>query len=336
MKSLQSKIRWGILGTGYIAHKFAEALSYIPDAELIAVGSRTQESSSAFAREFAIPRIYASYQALLADADVDIVYVATVNTCHRENCLDALNAGKPVLCEKPFTVNTFEAEQVIALAKEKKVFLMEALWTRFIPAFVEARKMWEQGTIGELFSTISDFGFICTPGAANPLYRSDLAGGAFLDVGAYPVSLAHIVFGEPNSIEGLANMGKTGVDEQSAMIFKYDNGKMALGYASFKVESPKEATILGNKGYIRIHSPFFCPSSFTVVLNGKAPQTYHFPYKGNGWNYEAEEAMKCLREGRLESEVVPHTESLSLMRTMDRFRETIDLHFPFEGTPISI
>jgi dihydrodiol dehydrogenase / D-xylose 1-dehydrogenase (NADP) len=324
------KIRWGILGTGYIARKFAEALSAVPDAELIAVGSRTQKSAEAFATEYKIPVSYDSYQALLEDPAVDVVYIATVNNCHRENCMAAIEARKPILCEKPFMVNCKEAEEVIAFAKERKVFLMEALWTRFIPAFKEARRMWEDGVIGELQTAMSEFGFICERDSSNPLYNPALAGGSFLDVGAYPVSLAHIAFGEPDSVAGLATIGSTGVDEQAGMLFGYRNGQMALGYSSFRVDSPKEATVAGTKGYIRIHAPFYCPSSFTLHLNGQEPQFFEFPYEGNGWNYEAVEVMECLRAGKLESEVVPHAETLALMRTMDRFRAQIGLKYPDE------
>jgi dihydrodiol dehydrogenase / D-xylose 1-dehydrogenase (NADP) len=327
---MSEKIRWGILGTGYIARKFAEALSVIPDADLVAVGSRTQNSADAFAKEYHVPAIYSSYQAVLEDPTVDVVYIATVNNCHRDNCLEAIQVGKPILCEKPFMVNSNEAEQVIAFAKERKVFLMEALWTRFIPAFKNARRLWEDGVIGEVQTAMSEFGFVCERDMSNPLYNPALAGGSFLDVGAYPLSLAHIVFGEPDSVAGLAMIGPTGVDEQAGMLFGYRTGQLAVGYSSFKVDSPREATVVGTKGFIRIHSPFYCPSAFTLQLNGQEPQTFEFPYEGNGWNYEAVEVMECLRAGKLESEVVPHQETLALMRSMDRYRAQIGLKYPDE------
>jgi dihydrodiol dehydrogenase / D-xylose 1-dehydrogenase (NADP) len=328
---MTDKIRWGILGTGYIAHKFAEALAVVPGAELTAVGSRTRTSAAAFALEYGVERVHASYQSLVEDPQVDVVYVATVNTLHRENCLAALSAGKAVLCEKPFMVNSVEAEEVAAFARKHKVFLMEALWTRYIPAFKKARQMWEDGVIGELHMAMAEFGFICEPTAGNPLLDPHLAGGSFLDVGAYPLSLAHIVFGEPATIAGLAHIPSSGVDEQAAMVFGYPGGQMALGYSSFKVESPQEATVVGTKGYIRIHSRFFCPSAFTLHLNGKEPQTFEIPYHGNGWNYEAVEVMDCLRAGKLESDLAPLTESLALMRSMDRYRALIGLKYPFES-----
>jgi dihydrodiol dehydrogenase / D-xylose 1-dehydrogenase (NADP) len=324
-------IRWGILGTGYIARKFAEALTFVPEARLVAVGSRSAQTAEDFAREYQRPRVHASYQALIEDPEVDVVYIATVNNLHRENCLAALNAGKPVLCEKPFMVNSAEAVEVISLAREKKLFLMEALWTRYIPAFQKARQVWEAGLIGELKVVESDFGFICDRNPPGPLYDPALAGGSMLDVGAYPISLAHIAFGEPDSVAALAHIDETGVDVQTGMLFGYRGGQIGVGYSSFDVESPKEATIIGTKGFIRIHTPFFCPSSFSVHINGQDPQLYTIPYEGNGWNYEAVEVMRCLREGQMESELAPHAETLALMRTMDRIRREIRLKYPFEG-----
>jgi predicted dehydrogenase len=324
------KTRWGVLGTGYIARKFAEALAVIPEAGLAAVGSRTLDSARAFAQEYHVARFYGSYQELVDDPQVDVVYVATVNNLHRENCLAALQAGKPVLCEKPFMVNSAEAEEVIAFARRQGLFLMEALWTRFVPAFVKARQMWEAGVIGDLRVVESEFGFICEKTPPAPLYDPALAGGSLLDVGAYPISLAHIAFGEPDRIASLGWMGASGVDEQTGMLFGYRGGQLGIGYSSFQVESPKEASLVGTKGYIRIHAPYFCPSTYTLFLNGQEPQVFNVPYEGNGWNYEAIEVMECLRDGRLESEIAPHRETLALMRTMDRIREQIGLKFPFE------
>jgi dihydrodiol dehydrogenase / D-xylose 1-dehydrogenase (NADP) len=327
---LVDKIRWGFLGTGYIAQRFAEALEFIPDAELAAVGSRTLSSAETFAKQYHVPCVHSSYQALVEDPDVDVVYVATVNSWHYNNCLAALQAGKPVLCEKPFMVNSAEAEEVISLARAKRLFLMEALWTRFIPAFIQARQMWESGVIGDVRVVMSEFGFICDRTPPAPLFNSELAGGSLLDVGAYPISLAHILFGEPDTLASLAQIGETGVDEQTGMLLGYHGGQLALGYSSFNVESPKEATIVGTKGRIHIHAPYFCPSSFSLHLFDKEPEVFNIPYEGNGWNYEAVEVMHCLRSGTIESDIASHQETLALMRTMDRLRTQIGLKFPFE------
>ena len=327
---MTDKIRWGFLGTGSIARNFAKALEFVPDAELAAVGSRTLPSAEAFAKQFDVPRVHGSYQALVEDPNVDVVYVATVNSWHHKNCLDAMQAGKPVLCEKPFMVNSGEAEEVISFAREKRLFLMEALWTRFIPAFMRARQMWESGVIGDVRVVMSELGFIVDRTPPAHLFISELAGGSVLDMGAYPISLAHILFGEPDTIASLAQIGETGVDEQTGMLFGYHHGQLAMGYSSFNVESPKEATVVGTKGYIQIHTPFYCPSSFTLHLNGKEAEVFNIPYEGNGWNYEAVEVMQCLRSGKLESNLVLHQETLALMRTMDRIRAQIGLKYPFE------
>ncbi|HSM25660.1 MAG TPA: Gfo/Idh/MocA family oxidoreductase, partial [Anaerolineaceae bacterium] len=232
---MTKKFRWGIVGTGYIAKTFATALSYIPDAEAYAVGSRTLESAQAFAKEKNVPVAYGTYEELFDDPNVDVVYIATVNSLHRQNCIDAINAGKPVLCEKPFMLNSEEAIEVINFAKEKKVFLMEALWTRYIPAFQKARKMWEDGVIGTVYGAYSDIGWVYERDSSHPLYKPELGGGSLLDLGAYPVTIAHVVFGEPKNISSIGFVGPLGVDEQNGIVFGYDDGKMALGYSSFKV-----------------------------------------------------------------------------------------------------
>ena len=327
---MTDKIRWGILGTGGIAHKFAQALEFIPDAELAAVGSRALSSAEAFAKEFDVPCAHGSYQALVEDPDVDVVYVATVNSWHHKNCLDALRAGKPVLCEKPFMVNSEEAEEVVSLAREKQLFLMEALWTRFIPAFEQARQMWESGVIGDVRVVMSELCFTIDRIPPSHPFNSELAGGSMLDMGAYPIMLAYMLFGEPDTIASLAHIGETGVDEQTGMLFGYRGGQHALGYSSFNVQSPIEATVVGTKGYIRLHTPFFCPPGFTLHLNGMDSEVFNIPYEGNGWNYEAVEVMQCLRSGKLESDMVPHQETLALMRIMDRIRAQIGLKYPFE------
>jgi dihydrodiol dehydrogenase / D-xylose 1-dehydrogenase (NADP) len=327
---MDKKFRWGIIGTGYIARTFAKALTYIPDAETYAVGSRTIESAATFAKNLNVPKVYDTYQGVVDDPDVDAVYIATVNSLHKQNCIDAINAGKPVLCEKPFMLNSEEAKEVITLAREKKVFLMEALWTRYIPAFQKARQMWEDGVIGDVYSATSDIGWVYERDETHPLYQPALGGGSLLDLGAYPVSIAHIVFGEPDTISSFGFVGPLGVDEQNGIVFGYKGGQLALGYSSFKVSPPMEATICGSKGYIRFNSPFYCPSSFMLRLNDQEPQLFEVPYEGNGWNYEAVEVMECLRQGKLESELASHEDTLALMRTMDRIREQMGLRFPTE------
>jgi predicted dehydrogenase len=207
------KTHWGIIGTGKIAKEFATGLAVLPEAELVAVGSRTAESANRFANMFGVPHRHASYEALVNDSNVDVVYVATPHSLHKENSLLCLQAGKAVLCEKPFTINAAEAETVIRLAREKKLFLMEAMWTRFIPLVVKVRQLLADRVIGDVQMLVADLGFLVDFDPLHRLFAPQLGGGALLDLGVYPVSLASMIFGPPSRITGMAQLGKTGVDE---------------------------------------------------------------------------------------------------------------------------
>jgi predicted dehydrogenase len=325
------KIRWGILGTGGIARKFADGLALLPDASLTAVGSRTLSAAEAFGSEYKIPHRHGSYAALMEDPDVDVVYVATVHPLHCENSLGCLAAGKAVLCEKPFTMNAGEAEKVVALARQKKLFLMEAMWTRYFPAFVKIRGLLAEGAIGEVRQVQVDF---CMKPEFNPksrLFDPALGGGALLDLGIYPVSLASMVFGEaPRKILTAASLGSTGVDEQSAAVMEYPGERLAVISCSLRFFSPQEAHVLGTTGRIRVHKPWWYADTFTLTRAGREDETVTLPYLGNGYAHEAVEVMDCLRGGRLESSVMPLDESLRIMRTLDAIRAEWGLKYPGE------
>ncbi|MBI4552259.1 MAG: Gfo/Idh/MocA family oxidoreductase [Candidatus Latescibacteria bacterium] len=324
--------RWGILGTGWIAQKFATGLRVLSDAELVAVGSRTEATAHAFADQFGAPRRHASYEALAHDPDVDVVYVSTPHSLHKDNTVLCLNAGKPVLCEKPFTINARETETLIACARERKLFLMEAMWTRYLPIIVQARQWLSDGTIGEVRMVEVDFGFRAEFNPASRLFDPALGGGALLDIGIYTVSLASMVFGgPPTRIAGMAHLGATGVDEQSAMILGYGRGELAILSCAVRTHTPQEACIIGTEGFIKIHSPFWCATTATLSVSGQDEQRVEMPHTGNGYNYEAEEVMRCLRAGALESEVMPLDESLSIVRTMDQVRAQWGLRYPMEA-----
>ena len=315
-------IRWGILSTGYIAHQFAEGLSALPDAQIAAVGSRKAETAAEFARRFGIPRSYGSYQELVRDPDVDVLYIATPHRFHKDNTLLALSAGKAVLCEKPLTLNATDAEVVVRTARQSELFLMEGMWSRFIPAMVKAKQMIDDGIIGEVQIVASDFGFTAPFDPKSRLYDLDLGGGSLLDVGIYPVSLASLILGPPERIVSMGQIGATGVDEQSAMIFGYQGGALAVGYATIRCGSYTEATIIGSRGMIRLHAQIglFRPFKLTLRINGKEVQEIDIPYEGNGYNYEAVEVMQCLRNGATESQIMPLDESIEIIRTMDKIR----------------
>lgn len=329
MKTDFSTLRWGIIGPGNIAKRFATGLKALPDARIIAIGSRTPGKADTFAGEFDVPHRHDSYQALVSDPDVDAVYVATPHPYHREHSLLALQAGKPVLCEKPFTINANEAGEIVRVAREKKVFAMEAMWSRFFPLMTRVRELLQSGAIGEVRMLQADFGFRSGVNPEGRLFKPALGGGALLDVGVYTVSLASMLLGTPDRITALATMGETGVDEQSAMLFGYSNGAIALLSTAIRTNTPHEATIIGTDGYLKIHRSWWTPKTMTLTKNGKE-EVIEVPFEGNGFHYEAAEVARCLRAGKLESDVMPLDESLSVMKTMDEVRAQWGLKYPME------
>jgi dihydrodiol dehydrogenase / D-xylose 1-dehydrogenase (NADP) len=327
----KKKIRWGILGTGAIASKFAEALQTLSEADLTAVGSRAPETAEKFAETFGIPHRHPSYDQLVNDPDVDVVYIATPHPFHMENTILCLNAGKAVLCEKPLEINANRARQMINLAREKKLFLMEAMWTRFLPIIAQVREWLQQELIGPIRMLHADFGFTGDWRPRHRLLNPQLAGGALLDIGVYTVSLASMVFSRPpEKIKALAHIGQTGVDEQSAMILRYNEGPLAVLSCAVKTRTPQQTVIAGTKGMIRIHSPFWSATTATISIEGKKDQTVKLPHECNGFEYQIREVMQCLRSGKLESDVMPLDESVQIMQTMDEIRTQLQLKYPME------
>lgn len=322
-------IRWGILGAGAIADKFAAGLQSLPDADLAAIGSRTAASADAFADRFGAPRRHASYAALAADPEVDIIYIATPHPMHHSAARLCLEAGKPVLIEKPFTVNAGQAKEIIALARERDLFLMEAMWTRFLPLMGRFRALVAEGAIGQPRMLSADFGFRMTPDPKHRLFNPDLAGGALLDVGVYVVSLASMLFGQPNRGTGLAEIAG-GVDEQTALVLGYPGGELAQLTCAITVNTPQEVTLMGTAGAIRIHPIWWKPTTLTLTRPGQPDEVIEEPYTGNGYNYEAAEAMRCLRAGERESPIMPLDETLSIISTLDQARAQWGLRYPME------
>jgi predicted dehydrogenase len=324
------KVRWGILGTGAIARQFVQGLNSVPHAEVLAVGSRSGASAQEFADKRGIPRGHASYDDLASDPDVDVVYIATPHPFHAENATLCLEAGKAVLCEKPFCVNAAEAERVVELAREKRLFIMEGMWTRFFPLMEEVRRLVSQRTIGEVRMLNVDFGFRADLDPASRLFDQRLGGGALLDVGVYCVSLASMVLGRPSGFVGLPHLGETGVDEQASVVLEHEGGRLANLSIGIRTATPQEATIMGTEGYLRIHAPWWRPESMTISRPGKESETVDAPVSGNGFNYEAAEVMRCLEAGKTESDVMPLDETVSVMRTMDGIRAAWGLRYPGE------
>lgn len=327
---MADKIRWGIIGTGNIAHQLARGLQSVADAELVAVGSRTQASADKFGDEFGAPHRYASYEGVANDRDVDAVYVATPHPLHHPNTIMCLNNRKAVLVEKPFAMNAQQASEMIATAMGKKVFLMEAMWTRFFPAMARVRELIAEGAIGEPRMLQADFGFRAGFNPKSRLFDPALGGGALLDVGIYPLSLASMIFGKPSSIASAATMAETGVDEQNAVLLSYPDGQIAICSSAARTNTPSEARIWGTDGSIFLPTRFWMPQGFVLSRSGKPDEKIDLPMTGNGYNYEAEEVGRCLRAGMSESKVMPLDESLTLVQTMDTIRAQWGLVYPME------
>ena len=323
-------IRFGILGTGKIARAFATALRDTPGALLVAVASRTESAARAFADQFAAPLAFGSYQALADAAGIDIVYIGTPHPMHCENALMLLDKGKAVLCEKPFTMNRREAEQVVALACAKNLFLMEAMWTRYMPALAEVRRVIASGEIGAVHQVSADFGFAATLDPEHRLNNRALGGGALLDLGIYPLSIAAALLGPVASVQATAGMGATGVDIQTAFTLRHEGGAMSVCSCSLRARTPAELTVSGTLGHVRMNTMFHRATSVTVVTEAGA-RTVATPYLGNGYVHEAVEAVRCMRQGLIESPGMPHAETLALMGVLDEIRRQIGLTYAGDG-----
>jgi predicted dehydrogenase len=321
------KIRWGILSTGNIAGLFAEGLAYVEDAELVAVGSRNAESAERFGAQYNIPHRHGSYEALAADPDVDVIYVASPHTGHLEHSLICLRGGKAVLCEKPFTMNAREAEQLVHEARSRGLFLMEAMWTRFLPHMVEVRRLIAEGAIGEPRMLHANFGFRREFDPAHRLFNPELGGGALLDLGIYPVSLAWMLFGAPEQVVSAADLGSTGVDEQSAYILRFPQGQLAVLSTATRTAIPIDPVISGTEGQIVLRRPWNAPSTIMLLRPGQPEYTFGPAHVGNGYNYQVHEVHRCLRAGLIESAIMPLDETVAIMRTLDQLRAPWGLRY---------
>lgn len=326
---MNNKIRWGILGTGRMASDFAMGLKKVNDAELVAIGSRTRDSALRFAEKFNIPGIHEGYENVANDENVDVVYIATPHNSHKDNAVLCLENGKAVLCEKPFTINAEEAEELINLARSKNTFLMEAMWTRYIPAVVKLRELLDKQVIGNVQLMLAGGAFIPDFDPEFYLFNYELGGGVLLDAGVYLVSMASMVFGAPGKVLAMGQLGKTGVDEHDAILLEHGNGALANLYVSLRGKSSPDLTLIGDKGKIYVHAPIFCPSKLTITVDGKE-DVMELPFEANGYQLEAMEVGRCLREGKTESADMPLEETLQIMRTMDNIRSQFGLKYSGE------
>jgi predicted dehydrogenase len=331
---MSDRVRWGILATGGIAATFVEDLKLLDDAEVVAVGSRTQAAADAFAQRYDIPRAYGDWASLAADRDVDVIYVATPHSAHYSATLLCLEAGKAVLCEKPFTLDAPSSRVLIDSARQAGVFLMEAMWTRCNPTIHQMVQLIGDGAIGEVSAVHADFGIGPLP-LDSRLHDLSLGGGALLDVGIYPITLAHLALGRPDSVEAWASLTEAGVDDNTAMIFGYASGAIASLTCGLLGDTGMRATITGQRGRIELPAPFFRPTTLTLHRDGAEPELIGEPLAGHGYVPQALEVHRCLRAGLTESPLVTHAITLEVMSILDDVRQLIGLVYPGESGAVA-
>lgn len=323
-------VRWGILGPGRIARAFVEGLRAAPGAEIVAVGSRDRERAASFASEYGIRNTHGGYDDLVADPEVDAVYIATSHSFHHDHTLMCLRGGKHVLCEKPLALNAVQAERMIDAADEAGLLLMEGVWTRFLPAIERVRELVGEGAVGEVRSVVADFGFRAEFDPRSRLFSPALGGGALLDIGVYPINLAVMICGEPSEIRTMANLGETGVDEECAMLLRHDGGRLSVLTASFRADTPREARILGTEGSLTICSPWWAATRIVLTDGAGREETFELPSRGGGYAHEAEAFMDLIRSGSRDSAIMPLQDSLAVMTIMDEIRTRWGLTYPSE------
>ena len=319
---MKEKIKWGIISTGHISNKFADALKILPEAELLAVASRNEKNALEFAKKHQIPRAYASYTELANDPDIDVIYIGTPHTFHLENSAMCMRKGKAVLCEKAFTINVAEAREMVRIAREENVFLMEAMIPRHIPLLKKVLKWIKDGRIGEIrMVKASRCARGIFPEGARQL-NPELGGGSLLDVGVYVISFASMIFNKsPVEVIGLSHMGDWGSDEQGVAVLKYDQGEIADLSFALRTNAVDEAYILGTEGYIKIEDLFAVPTKVSLIVDKKEIEIIEEKIIGNALNYEAVEVMRCLNEGLKESPFMTLDESIQIMEIMDKIRK---------------
>lgn len=326
-----SSLRWGIVGTGGIAH--AQASDLVSHGFTVtAVGSRSQASADAFALQFDIPRAHSSYDALVADDVVDVVYVATPHPMHAAHAMLALDAGKHVLVEKPFALNAREARAMVACAESNGVVILEAMWTRFLPHMVRLREIIASGAIGGVRTVLADHNQLLPDDPTHRSRNPELGGGALLDLGIYPVSFAWNLFGAPTSIQANAAMTDTGVDRQTAIILAYGGGEQAVLETALDTPGPNAAAVIGTTGRIELDSVWYMPTTFTVFdRRGAVTERWNEPVMGRGMQFQAWELERIVAQGPSENDLMPPSESASIMETLDEVRRQIGLVYPQEA-----
>jgi predicted dehydrogenase len=331
MDVVTESLRWGILGTGGIATSFTTDL-LATGFTVVAVGSRTQSAADSFAATHGIPNSHGSYEALVADPEVDAIYISTPHPFHYENAKLVLNAGKHALVEKPFTLNAREAQEVVDLAKSRKLVVLEAMWTRWLPHMVRVRELIANGALGEVRTVIADHNQHLPHDPEHRINNPELGGGALLDLGIYPVSLAWDILGQPTSVTAIsAPTASTGVDRQTAILMGYPDGQQAVLHTALDTLGPNTAAIIGTNGRIEIDSVWYTATTFTAYdENGAVIERFDQPVVSRGMQYEAWALERIVAAGALEGTELPPSETVHIMATLDEIRRQIGLVYPAE------
>ncbi|GLU48405.1 Gfo/Idh/MocA family protein [Nocardiopsis ansamitocini] len=331
MTTGHGELRWGIQATGAIAAAFAQGLRAVGGARLTAVGSRTVEGADRFADQWGIPNRHGSLAGLAADPDVDVVYVATPHPAHHTATLACLEAGKHVLCEKPLAMNIRQATEMVEAARRNERFLMEAMWTRFAPATRAIKRLVDDGAIGELRVLNADFGNAVPYDPRHRIWAPELGGGALLDLGVYPIALASFFLGELTVVGATGHRAPNGVvDAQAAVVVVGAAGATGLLSCSLEAPLPNRVALAGTLGRIEFDR-WWCPTEFTLHRNGRDPESFVFPHRANGYEYEAEEVAARIAEGALESPLMSWDESLRVTAVLDEVRARLGVVYPADA-----
>jgi predicted dehydrogenase len=325
---MNSIFNWGIIGLGNIAETFANDLGLLPNANLYAVASRSQQKADLFAKKHGATYAYGCYEDIVNNKNIDIIYIATPHSHHFENAAMCLTNKIPVLCEKPLAINSAEVKRMVDLSKSNNTFLMEALWTMFLPSMEKTLELVNEKAIGNIKIVRADFGIKAPKDINNRLFNNALGGGSLLDVGIYPVFLSLLILGRPSLIKAAAYIGSTNVDESCGITMIYDTGQDAVLFSSIVARTAMEAEIIGDKGRIIMHTGFFMPTKLTLIRDNAGPEIIEPEYKGKGYVYEAEEAMHCIENGMIESKKMSHSYSIQLIDILDTIRNQCGIHYP--------
>jgi len=326
-----NEIRWGIIGCGVMSGRCATGLRNLKNARLVAAGARDAERAADFASKYGIEKSCGSYEELAADPNIDVVFIGSIHPAHMENTLLCIENGKSVLCEKPFAMNANQAKRMIDSAQSAGVFLMEAMWTRFLPGAKQLKKYLDEGLIGNVNYFSADFGFRAERNLEGRILNPQLGGGALLDVGIYPISFASMLFGcQPTDIASMVEIGPTGVDEKAVFIMDYGNNRLANINCSINTNTSGEAVIAGTKGYIKLHRKFWSLEKMTLYLDNEKTKTLNYPFETgfNRYSYEAMAVMEDISNGKKQNCIMPLSETLQIMQTLDKIRDKWQLKYP--------